>query len=327
MISVLVPVYNTEKYLRRCLDSVLAQTFQDFELILVDDGSTDASGRICDEYAAKDERIVVFHQKNKGQAAARNVALDYVLASNYSEWITFIDSDDVVHPQILEMLYLGIIGTSEKLIAGDLQFFKNNERPEFQKKDTSSLTIRSMLPETFFATNHYIETVPVAKLYHRSCFENVRYPEGKIHEDNYVTYKIIFSLGSVLHLEYPIYYYFSNPEGTTKSSWRPARLTVFEAYSQQLDFFHKNGYKEAEKKIVLHYANMLCAQIREAKTSKYRRQYLGLMRDMMKRHLKKYKGYPGMGMRDNFRFYAMEYPFTEIIYRIMKKMRNMMRMK
>ena len=134
MISVLVPVYNTEKYLRRCLDSVLAQTFQDFELILVDDGSTDASGRICDEYAAKDERIVVFHQKNKGQAAARNVALDYVLASNYSEWITFIDSDDVVHPQILEMLYLGIIGTSEKLIAGDLQFFKNNERPEFQKK-------------------------------------------------------------------------------------------------------------------------------------------------------------------------------------------------
>ena len=94
-ISVIVPVYNTEKYLHRCIDSILDQTFTDFELLLIDDGSTDSSGTICDEYAAKDSRVRVFHKENGGVSSARNMGLD----NAYGEWITFVDSDDYLIDQ------------------------------------------------------------------------------------------------------------------------------------------------------------------------------------------------------------------------------------
>lgn len=100
-ISVIVPVYNTEKYLRRCIDSILSQTFTDFELLLINDGSTDFSGEICDQYAAKDERVRVFHKKNGGVSLARNLGLDEARG----EWIAFVDSDDWVSSKLLEFLY------------------------------------------------------------------------------------------------------------------------------------------------------------------------------------------------------------------------------
>ena len=100
MVSCIIPVYNTEKYLPRCIESVLAQTFVDWELLLIDDGSTDASGSICDEYAAKDERIRVFHKENGGISSARNVGLNYA----QGEWIFFVDSDDSLPKTSLESL-------------------------------------------------------------------------------------------------------------------------------------------------------------------------------------------------------------------------------
>ena len=104
VISVITPIYNTEKLLGRCVDSILRQTFRDFELILVDDGSTDGSGRLCDELAARDSRIVALHQNNSGVGAARNTGLDWVFGNSDSRWITFVDSDDWIHPRMLELL-------------------------------------------------------------------------------------------------------------------------------------------------------------------------------------------------------------------------------
>lgn len=99
MISVIVPVYNSEQYLHRCIDSILAQTYTDFELLLIDDGSTDSSGAICDEYAAKDSRVRVFHKANGGVSSARNMGLD----NAQGEWITFVDSDDWVEKEYIEL--------------------------------------------------------------------------------------------------------------------------------------------------------------------------------------------------------------------------------
>ena len=95
-ISVIVPVYNVQQYLHRCVDSILGQTFTDFELILVDDGSPDGCPAICDEYAVKDSRIHVIHQENAGLSAARNTGIDWVLATSDSQWISFVDSDDFI---------------------------------------------------------------------------------------------------------------------------------------------------------------------------------------------------------------------------------------
>ena len=97
-ISVIIPVYNTEKYLHRCIDSVLAQTYQDFELLLIDDGSKDSSGNICDEYAEKDSRVKVFHKENGGVSSARNVGLDHA----QGDWVTFVDSDDYIEENFLK---------------------------------------------------------------------------------------------------------------------------------------------------------------------------------------------------------------------------------
>ena len=104
-ISVIVPVYKVEPYIHRCVDSILQQSYRDFELVLVDDGSPDNCGSICDEYASRDSRVHVIHQENGGLSAARNAGIDWVFDNSDSQWITFVDSDDWVHPQMLEKLF------------------------------------------------------------------------------------------------------------------------------------------------------------------------------------------------------------------------------
>ena len=111
LISVIVPVYNCEKYIEACVNSVLNQTFADFEIILVDDGSPDDSGKLCDQLAEKNNKIVVLHQKNQGQAAARNNGVKIARG----EWLNFLDSDDLIHPQMLERLYNAVIENNVNL--------------------------------------------------------------------------------------------------------------------------------------------------------------------------------------------------------------------
>ena len=112
LISIVVPIYKVEKYIHRCIESILAQTFTDFDLILVDDGSPDNCGKICDEYAVKDKRIHVIHKENGGLSDARNAGIDWAFANSDSEWITFIDSDDWIHPKYLETLYNAVFTSS-----------------------------------------------------------------------------------------------------------------------------------------------------------------------------------------------------------------------
>ena len=116
-ISVIVPVYKVEAFLHRCVDSILCQSFSDFELILVDDGSPDSCGQICEAYAAKDSRIRVIHQKNGGLSAARNTGIDWVMANSGSHWLAFVDSDDWVHPDFLQTLYTAAEQTLSKISA------------------------------------------------------------------------------------------------------------------------------------------------------------------------------------------------------------------
>ena len=127
MISVIVPVYNTEKYLHRCVDSILAQTFTDFELLLIDDGSTDKSGAICDEYAQKDSRVRVFHKENGGVSSARNVGLK----NGRGEWISFVDSDDWVKKNFLDKL----IVNSENVDLGCVGFIQIEDKLKYRNVD------------------------------------------------------------------------------------------------------------------------------------------------------------------------------------------------
>ncbi len=236
-ISVIVPVYKVEEYLNRCLDSILEQTFTDFDLILVDDGSPDNCGIICDEYATNDGRIHVIHQNNGGLSAARNAGLDWVYVNSNSDYIAFIDSDDWVHKRFLEILLDGVTRFNVNICqCGYLETDGTKNVPE---------VFESMTCIT--AEEQYIQHYSAFmwnKLFSRSCWEKIRFPEGKIYEDVAVWYKILFQEKKLAYTENKLYYYYVNPESIARKNWTPAKYAQIEAWEAQLEFAHGYGNRE-----------------------------------------------------------------------------------
>lgn len=248
-ISVIVPVYKVEKYLHRCVDSILGQTFADFELILVDDGSPDKSGGICDDYAKKDGRIHVIHQKNEGLSAARNAAIDWVFLHSDSKWLTFIDSDDWIHPEMLKYLYDAVHELNKSVsICG---YFET--QGDDLEIDVSQIKTQIWRTKDFYFKKNINATVAWGKLYRKECFNNIRYPIGKLHEDEYVTYRILFHYSEIAVVEAPLYAYFQNNKGIMKSEWNPQKLDALEAFDLQLRFFRKRNLQDIYKNRVRAY--------------------------------------------------------------------------
>lgn len=186
LITIIVPLYNVETYLPWCLDSIMAQTYDNFELILVDDGSIDDSGKICDEYASKDERIRVIHQKNSGPSIARNVALDIM----QGEYVTFIDSDDVVHPKYLEILHENLknYGTDISAVSFTrISEYGKLENVEFTGKMSTYNSVKAIKRILY---QKDLENSAWGKLYKSHLFKNVRFPESIYYEDLAIFYKV-----------------------------------------------------------------------------------------------------------------------------------------
>lgn len=182
VISVIIPVFKVEPYLRVCIESVLNQTFQDFELILVDDGSPDNCPAICEEYKKKDNRIIVIHKKNEGLSSARNCGLDYVARKSDSLYITFIDSDDYVDPKYLELLYCSLINNESDVSVCGLMRVVGDEVKSLDLLNYNQLRGNSIFTEE--NSNHYFSIVP-AKLYSRKSIIEKRFVLGAIHEDDF----------------------------------------------------------------------------------------------------------------------------------------------
>ena len=213
-ISVIVPVYKVEKYLRKCVDSILAQTFADFELFLVDDGSPDNCGAICDEYAEKDDRIIVIHKKNGGLSDARNVAIDRACG----DYLTFIDSDDYVAENHLKTLYRALIETDSDIAIANITSAKDGVMNRDFYRPTDDVRTLNSQAEIFQTINR---PCAWAKLYKRFIFDGIRYPVGRLYEDAFVyhdvlalarrvvltgenTYFYLIRSGSIMHQEYKL---------------------------------------------------------------------------------------------------------------------------
>ncbi len=200
-ISIIVPVYKVEQYLHRCLDSIVAQTFTDWECILVDDGSPDNSGTICDEYAAKDTRFRAIHQKNAGVAAARNAGLDVA----NGELIGFVDSDDWVSYTMLQDLFEKVSENDADVVLGGYYLTDGNKEYDTILPQEGLLS----MPKDF-ATKWQ---GPCAKLIKKSVLHknNIRFPEGiTLAEDLFFTFRVYYSSGKILGLAKPCYYYYQN---------------------------------------------------------------------------------------------------------------------
>lgn len=316
LISVVVPVYNVEKYLNRCVDSILNQTFTDFELILVDDGSPDNCGKICDEYKEKDSRIKVIHKKNGGRSDAKNSGIELVLNESISEWIAFVDSDDWIHPRYFEFLLKAAIENNVSIVA--CEYAKAKEYTSFPIVEFHS-NVCSM--EKFWMSHNVVSVVPWGKLYKKKDFTGIRYPIGKIHEDVFTTHKILFKYNDIAFVNEELYYYFTNPEGIMNSKWTPKRLDALTAIQSEIDFFDKKGMlllKNYERKV---YVTVACGQINDILLSDIKddkKKYLHFLRKQVRRQLRKYNDVMNFSVKNEPWIFECAHPKRMWLYWFIK---------
>lgn len=283
-ISVIVPVYKVEAYLSRCVDSILNQTFRDFELILVDDGSPDSCGQMCEDYAAQDSRIHVIHQENGGLSAARNAGIDWVFKNSGSQWLAFVDSDDWVAPEYLERLYGAVQETECRVSVCGLYRTAGEALPAPEGEAPQVLAAE----EYYCSESIHGGTTMVAwnKLYHRSLFETLRYPKGKLHEDEFTTYLAVYEAQKVAVLAAPLYAYFQNPAGITQTKWDPRRMHSLEAVEQQIAFAREKNCPKLLLKAAEQYVYTAASQLEQAELEPKYQSYCAALRKKLRWGLK-----------------------------------------
>ncbi|MBQ8288079.1 MAG: glycosyltransferase [Clostridia bacterium] len=263
MISIIVPVYRVEDYICRCLDSVIAQTCADFEAILIDDGSPDASGAICDDYAAKDSRFRVIHQENGGLSAARNTGL----AAAKGEFVLFLDSDDWLHPRTLELLLAALTETGSDMAMCDFQTAARWSEPtDVGTPAVSVMSGRDALLSLYRQGGGRF-VVSWGKLWRSERLIALVFPEGHIHEDEATTYRLLYPLERFALVEAPLcYYYQGGGESITRSAYSKKRLDVLTAVEEQIDFFLSCDDRECLDAVLRRYLQKAieqCDAIRE----------------------------------------------------------------
>lgn len=217
LVSVLIPVYNVSRYLPQCLDSVISQTYRRLEIIIIDDGSTDDSGSICDRYAERDDRIHVIHSGNRGLSAARNLGLE----NASGQYVSFLDSDDWIEPHTIETLMNAALLTGADIVDARkcFEYVGKTVHSKYRTKYCNTYRGRNILAAY---ADKWIDNVAWNKLYRAECFEKIRFPEGHTYEDIVVTWKLMRSLaeidGTVTALSDELYHYRLR-EGSISHSW------------------------------------------------------------------------------------------------------------
>lgn len=246
-LSIIVPVYNTEKYLPRCLDSIKNQSFSDFEVVLIDDGSTDNSGRICDEYSKKDDRFIVIHQQNKGLSGARNVGIERI-KNNESSYISFIDSDDYLHPDLYSEL-LSVMDELTDFVSCDFFFDRSGTILPYKSFDSGSdgkATIHKALLDGYGGNVWN-------KIFRKSIIidNNLRFPAISPAEDVVFVCEYLFFVKVPRRIEKNLYYYNqNNVSSLTVANYHSVQYETdyLKGFNQLKQFFEINGVLQMYEK-------------------------------------------------------------------------------
>lgn len=286
LISVIVPVYKVEALLPRCVDSIRSQTYRNLEIILVDDGSPDNCGALCDGYAREDERIKVIHKPNGGLSDARNAGIDIARG----EYLGFVDSDDWIEPDMYGTLLCAALREDVKLVCcGRYDVYEGIDRTVGLCPAKDEVISGEDLARRIFVWEG-IDSAAWDKLYHRSLFREIRYPFGKICEDLPTTYRIGLDAGRVAMVAKPFYNYFHRAGSITTGKMSDARLHVLEHTAFILEDVEKNHpalLEHARYFRIRQVADLL--QLIEITESSVRENYLGtaaLLRQELRRELK-----------------------------------------
>ncbi len=238
-ISIIVPVYNVEKYLSRCVDSILRQTYTHFECILIDDGSPDRCGRICDEYAERDKRIVVIHQKNKGVSAARNAGLDVAKG----EYVGFVDSDDYIAPEMYQCLVNAIEESNADISYCAIEHIKENGDRYTERTRIGTVESQLALTMEVLLRNDDGGGAVWNKLFKQKAIEDLRFEESaKICEDVLFTLTYCTKISSAIFVPEPLYYYYHRPKSAVRTD-RYHSVLALPIHEQLISIARKIGKK------------------------------------------------------------------------------------
>ena len=255
LISVIIPVYNVEKYLRRCLDSVIVQTYRNLEIICVDDGSVDESGKICDQYAVRDARIKVIHQENQGLSAARNRGLD----AAEGEYIAFVDSDDYILEDMYKKMLDKLLNYNVDLCVCQWQYEFSDGRQVVKKKNIDPTIYgrkTSLEFARFLYRGNYENGVVVAawtKLYRRALLDTIHF-EGRIHEDDAFNGRIMAKNISVYVMEEQFYVYAQNGDSLTNKPFSANKFFFLDVLAERRELFKSDAFIRQETELL--YCNM-----------------------------------------------------------------------
>ena len=241
-VSVIVPIYNTRPFLEECVRSILNQQFSEpFEVLLVDDGATDGCDVLCDELAAQDKRIRVFHQENQGLSGARNTGIDAARGRYYA----FVDADDVVHPGYLQALYdacethdayMAICAVEDVNEDGTSQ-----DPPEYTLPAETGVFVGKDLLNRFYAPNGTYYTVAWNKLYRAEVWKLLHYPEGRLHEDDFVAHRLFWRCDKVVCLDAPLYNYRLRKGSICRTEMKPGAFDAVDGLADRYRFLVENS--------------------------------------------------------------------------------------
>lgn len=257
-VSVIVPVYNVEKYLKRCVESILAQTYRDLEIILVDDGSKDSSGDICEELKILDPRIVVIHKENGGLSSARNAGMDIAKG----EYFGFVDSDDYIEPDMFETLLTAALETKKDIACCGriVDLFGKGKLYQFQLAESRVYTRDEAIEEVLYLQN--IDVSACDKLFKRELFDEIRYPHGRISEDAAIIFGILQKSNGVVHVGKPLYNYIFRKNSISKSTYS---IKNFDVYCNVVETFRfiDHNYPQYKKAYWIYSCLTISSQIQE----------------------------------------------------------------
>ena len=234
-ISVIVPVYNVELFLSDCIESILNQTYKHLEIIIIDDGSTDSSSKICDNYALTDNRIRVIHQKNGGLSEARNVGLEYATG----DVISFVDSDDLLHVDFYQKLLPILIENNLDIIECGYKKFTENSDIEIKFSNTK-IEIFNTLASLELLMKEYFKQTVWNKIYRKEVLQNITFPVRKLHEDEYWTYKVFGNSKKIGKVSYVLHFYRQQSDSIMGKRYSLDRLDGLAALAERIDYMKEN---------------------------------------------------------------------------------------
>ena len=287
-ISVIVAIYNVEKYLKKCIESILNQTYTNLEIILINDGSSDNCKEICDKYAMQDSRIKVVHRENKGVAYTRNQGIDMATG----DYITFVDSDDYIHPQMYEIMMNYMQNSEIDVVICDYETIAETDTVNIIKKDLDKMGVEIIETGKQLKKYMYLEQYNHAllvwnKIFKKELWEGIRCPEGRVYEDETVTFKILHKAGKIVNIKDKLYYHVirSDESSITTIPFSLKRLQRLDALEVRIDYYiEKQEWEFLAEAFFAYKTDYLVIIEHILKSQEY-------SMDILKAYIKKYRSY------------------------------------